>query len=387
VHSQTSKLLPNTMVCHCSTTNLGTFLRSIAQIELRQAFPYVTAHNSAFSIRRISTCTPLSSQHLLTSKQPATYSPISLSVDDDSMPLQQVPGIDPSISKDPRKWPNTPRSSGTSRRTGVLEKDSKRQHVTFKIDSEDGANGPIGSSSVWNRRSQKMKAKRPENSMQKFSNSKSSELGALLEINYNTIEALATDSRQDMSQPPVKKGFALHYSSPPKDGVSEEYREAKARSIKLRDNGNLSPKWTADEDDSYTSSRREPWQLQKAALKDKFQDGWNPRKKLSPDALAGIRAIHAQFPEEYTTSVLADKFQVSPEAIRRILKSRWAPKEDEELERQQRWFSRGQQVWTRYAELGLKPPMKWRELGITREPRPKPKKSPKEKGYGGDDMI
>jgi hypothetical protein len=99
-------------------------------------------------------------------------------------------------------------------------------------------------------------------------------------------------------------------------------------------------------------------------LKEKFKEGWNPRKRLSPDALAGIRAIHAQFPELYTTSVLAEKFEVSPEAIRRILKSRWTPKEEEVLDRQRRWFLRGQKVWSRYAELGLKPPKRWRKLGI-----------------------
>jgi hypothetical protein len=105
---------------------------------------------------------------------------------------------------------------------------------------------------------------------------------------------------------------------------------------------------------------REPWQVQKAALKEKFRDGWNPRKRLSPDALAGIRAIHAQYPEQYTTSALAEKFEVSPEAIRRILKGRWTPREDEEPRRRERWFSRGQKIWSRYSELGLKPPARWR---------------------------
>ncbi|WQF81803.1 Putative neugrin/Rrg9 [Colletotrichum destructivum] len=114
--------------------------------------------------------------------------------------------------------------------------------------------------------------------------------------------------------------------------------------------------------------KREPWQIQKEALKKKFPGGWNPRKRLSPDAIAGIKALHAQFPEEYTLPTLADKFEVSPEAIRRILKSKWQASPEEEEDRQERWFRRGVNVWSRYAELGMKPPTKWRREGVTRDP-------------------
>ncbi|TFA98702.1 Required for respiratory growth protein 9 [Trichoderma ghanense] len=113
---------------------------------------------------------------------------------------------------------------------------------------------------------------------------------------------------------------------------------------------------------------QEPWKLHKAALKEKFPEGWQPRKRLSPDALAGIRALNAQFPDVYTTAALADKFQVSSEAIRRILKSNWRPSVDEEEERQQRWFRRGKQVWEQKAALGIKPPQRWRMEGIARDP-------------------
>ncbi|KXX79975.1 Required for respiratory growth protein 9, mitochondrial [Madurella mycetomatis] len=114
---------------------------------------------------------------------------------------------------------------------------------------------------------------------------------------------------------------------------------------------------------------KEPWMAQKNALKKKFPEGWKPRKKLSPDAMAGIRALHARFPKEYTTDVLAEKFEVSPEAIRRILKSKWAPTPEEEERRQQRWFNRGKRVWALWAELGKKPPRKWRAEGVTRDPK------------------
>ncbi|KAM0253151.1 hypothetical protein ACHAP5_000621 [Fusarium lateritium] len=110
------------------------------------------------------------------------------------------------------------------------------------------------------------------------------------------------------------------------------------------------------------------WKNQKAALKEKFPEGWRPRKRLSPDALAGIRALNAQFPEVYTTAALAQKFEVSPEAIRRILRSKWQATAEEEESREERWFRRGKNVWEQKAALGIKPPQKWRREGVTRDP-------------------
>lgn len=114
-------------------------------------------------------------------------------------------------------------------------------------------------------------------------------------------------------------------------------------------------------------SKQPEWQAQKVALKEKFPDGWNPRKRLSPDALAGIRALNAQFPDTYTTQALADKFEVSVESIRRILKSKWMPSAEEEQDRQERWFRRGVQVWERQAAVGVKPPRRWRREGVVRD--------------------
>ena len=110
---------------------------------------------------------------------------------------------------------------------------------------------------------------------------------------------------------------------------------------------------------------RERWQTQKSALLEKFgNSGWSPRKRLSPDSLEGIRALHAQYPKKYTTPVLADHFKVSAEAIRRILKSKWRPTDSEEDERRERWFKRGMKIWGQMDELGIKPPRKWRNQGI-----------------------
>lgn len=106
------------------------------------------------------------------------------------------------------------------------------------------------------------------------------------------------------------------------------------------------------------------WAIQKEALKEKFPEGWKPRKRLSPDALEGIRALHQQFPDMFTTEVLGKRFEVSPEAIRRILRSKWQASAEEEEDRQRRWYNRGLKVWEQYAAVGKKPPKKWRDAGI-----------------------
>jgi hypothetical protein len=185
-------------------------------------------------------------------------------------------------------------------------------------------------------------------------------------------EEVPTSQRlRDYASDPSKKPFALHFSATPLP-ESERLKLAKPlpewKLKELQSGLSLSPKSSkskSQEEPEWRPPPRESWMVQKAALKEKFKDeAWNPRKRLSPDALAGIRAIHAQFPETYTTAVLAEKFAVSPEAIRRILKSKWTPKEEEEEDRKRRWFTRGEKVWSRYAELGMKPPSKWRKLGI-----------------------
>ena len=102
--------------------------------------------------------------------------------------------------------------------------------------------------------------------------------------------------------------------------------------------------------------KREEWQKQKTALKDKFAEGWNPRKKLSPDTMEGIRQLNEQYPDRYTTPILANEFEVSPEVIRRVLKSKWRPSETGMEERRERWARRHDRIWDAKAEMGLRPP-------------------------------
>ncbi|KAL4971819.1 required for respiratory growth protein 9, mitochondrial [Aspergillus desertorum] len=101
--------------------------------------------------------------------------------------------------------------------------------------------------------------------------------------------------------------------------------------------------------------KREAWQIQKEALKRKFPAGWAPPKKLSPDAMEGIRHLNRMAPDQFTTAVLAEEFKVSPEAIRRILKSKWRPSGEELEERRKRWEKRHDRIWSHFSELGLRP--------------------------------
>ena len=69
----------------------------------------------------------------------------------------------------------------------------------------------------------------------------------------------------------------------------------------------------------------EEWKRHRAVLKEAYPNGWSPPKKLSREAMDGLRILHAQNPDVFTTPILASKFRISPEAVRRILKSKWEP--------------------------------------------------------------
>ena len=130
------------------------------------------------------------------------------------------------------------------------------------------------------------------------------------------------------------------------------------------------------------------WKLQRHALQTKFAEtGWSPRRKLSPDAQRGIRDLHASNPELYSTPVLAETFKISPEAIRRILRSKWMDKiagatgtgegdggsgggdaldaagleggigqaGGKMQELRERWARRYDKIWDQKSELGLLP--------------------------------
>ena len=76
---------------------------------------------------------------------------------------------------------------------------------------------------------------------------------------------------------------------------------------------------------------------------DKKPGDWDPRKRLSPTAMQGIKSLHARDPS-YDVPHLASLFKVSPDAIRRILRSKWVPTVEENQRREERWRARGEQI-------------------------------------------
>lgn len=60
-------------------------------------------------------------------------------------------------------------------------------------------------------------------------------------------------------------------------------------------------------------------------MREKFPEGFNPPKKLSREAMQIVRQLHQADPSIHTTPALAARYKVSPESIRRILKSKWRP--------------------------------------------------------------
>lgn len=76
------------------------------------------------------------------------------------------------------------------------------------------------------------------------------------------------------------------------------------------------------------------------------------KRRLSPAALEGIRTLRKNHPE-YTTRKLADLFEISPEAIRRIIKSSWTPDAATQEARMERWVRRGSSVFQRWERLGV----------------------------------
>ncbi|KAG6820269.1 hypothetical protein H0H93_003099 [Arthromyces matolae] len=72
-------------------------------------------------------------------------------------------------------------------------------------------------------------------------------------------------------------------------------------------------------------------QAHRETLKKNFPGGWNPPRKVSREAMQGIRQMHRLEPEKFSTPVLAEKFKISPEAVRRILKSKWEPSREKRV--------------------------------------------------------
>ncbi|KAI0631075.1 hypothetical protein C8Q77DRAFT_182090 [Trametes polyzona] len=71
------------------------------------------------------------------------------------------------------------------------------------------------------------------------------------------------------------------------------------------------------------------YRAHRETMKRKFPEGWAPPRKISREAMDSLRMLHSLDPVRFSTPVLADKFRISKEAVRRILKSKWEPSREE----------------------------------------------------------
>ncbi|CAB4413719.1 unnamed protein product [Rhizophagus irregularis] len=80
------------------------------------------------------------------------------------------------------------------------------------------------------------------------------------------------------------------------------------------------------------------WLRHRFAMKERIGfKYWKPHKKVNREVMDKIRWLHNQLPEEYNAEKLSKHFKISPESIRRIIKSKFIPK-SKILERQERKY-------------------------------------------------
>lgn len=87
----------------------------------------------------------------------------------------------------------------------------------------------------------------------------------------------------------------------------------------------------------------EKWQLEKKLEGQR----WNPSKKISQEQMEALKLLKFNFPE-LSASDLAERFKISPEAVRRILKSNWRRTDDENKNANERWKRRGERIKEMY---------------------------------------
>ncbi|KAF9234272.1 hypothetical protein BU15DRAFT_52827 [Melanogaster broomeanus] len=125
------------------------------------------------------------------------------------------------------------------------------------------------------------------------------------------------------------------------------------------------------------------WRLHRQKIKEAFPDGWNPTHKLSREAMGGIRSLHAFDKETFSCAVLAEKFKTSPEAVRRILRSKWEPSKEQRarlVERERR--SREEWILRNRLEENKKKVQMLLEAGNENSVKGSPKSKPARRSTG-----
>ncbi|BGP16162.1 Required for respiratory growth protein 9 mitochondrial [Rhodosporidiobolus nylandii] len=76
------------------------------------------------------------------------------------------------------------------------------------------------------------------------------------------------------------------------------------------------------------------WLKHRQTLQKQFPTGWAPPKRISREAMDLIRSLHGSDPERYSTPVLSARFKISPEAVRRVLRSKFEHTVEEKARRE-----------------------------------------------------
>ncbi|SMN19778.1 similar to Saccharomyces cerevisiae YNL213C RRG9 Protein of unknown function [Maudiozyma saulgeensis] len=109
------------------------------------------------------------------------------------------------------------------------------------------------------------------------------------------------------------------------------------------------------------------WKQRDETTKKKIKgERWNPSKRLSREGIENVRLLKQQMPH-LTASDLGTHFKISPDAIRRILKSNFRQTEEESVNIQKRWKRRGEMIKQLHEDKTFD--LKQDEIPITRKIR------------------
>jgi hypothetical protein len=159
-------------------------------------------------------------------------------------------------------------------------------------------------------------------------------------------------------------GVVGRLSRPP-PALSEEAPNAAAAAEEEEEGGKTAVRYQTDNYTPVSDPTPSRWAQHRASMKTKFPKGWAPPRKLSRAAMDGLRALHAHDPDTFSTPVLADKFRISPEAVRRILRGKWQPTPEQRarlLEREKQYRQDRNRSKRAVDRVG-KAENKWRKTG------------------------
>lgn len=136
-------------------------------------------------------------------------------------------------------------------------------------------------------------------------------------------------------------------------GLVRQRLTANIRFIRPYSLGQLTPselrfKEKLDAEERERQKNAPEWEKRDLSLRKRYGQ-WNPTRKLSRQQMNDIRDLKARAPELKTVQI-ADFFNINPESIRRILKSKWAPSEEERAQQEARGIKRKKESLQRRLE-------------------------------------